>query len=148
MERLLLAVDGSAHADRAATLAGHLSAGLGAVTDVLHVIADRSVDLSGGVAYYGDLEQVYGARREAEREAGIRIADEAAKLVVAAGGAVGTVDVAIGNPAVAIVETADASDADAIVMGRRGRGDVAGLFMGSVSHKVAHLTGRTLITTE
>lgn len=52
------------------------------------------------------------------------------------------------HPRTEIVRYAESQDADCIVMGRRGLGDVGGLFMGSVSHKVGHLTERTLVTTE
>ena len=148
MERLLLAADGSDHSDRAAALAGELSASLGATVDVVHVIHDRSADFAKGMAYYGDYESIYVTQREADKALGVRIVGDAAKVVVDHGGTVGSTDVAVGNPATEIVRAANASGAGAIVMGRRGHGDIAGLFMGSVSHKVGHLTPRTLITTE
>jgi nucleotide-binding universal stress UspA family protein len=44
-----------------------------------------------------------------------------------------------GDPAEVIIETARRQQADAIVMGRRGRGRLAGLLLGSVSQKVASL---------
>jgi nucleotide-binding universal stress UspA family protein len=44
-----------------------------------------------------------------------------------------------GDPAEAIIDTARREQADAIVMGRRGRGRLAGLLLGSVSQKVSSL---------
>ena len=48
--------------------------------------------------------------------------------------------IGVGHPAESIVAYAKAEEADLIVMGRRGLGSVSGLLMGSVSHKVAHLS--------
>jgi len=50
-----------------------------------------------------------------------------------------------GAPADKIVAVAEKEDADMIVMGNRGLGNVAGLVMGSVSHKVNHLFKRTCV---
>ena len=44
-----------------------------------------------------------------------------------------------------IVDFARDQRADAIVMGSRGLGDVSGLLLGSVSHKVSHLAACTCI---
>ncbi len=44
----------------------------------------------------------------------------------------------IGDPASLIVYAARAKSADMIVIGSRGLGDLQGLLLGSVSHKVAH----------
>jgi nucleotide-binding universal stress UspA family protein len=42
-----------------------------------------------------------------------------------------------GRPASVIIDVADAVDADIVVVGRRGKGGVAELLLGSVSHEVA-----------
>lgn len=49
-----------------------------------------------------------------------------------------------GSPAEAIVNVADARDADAIVIGSRGLGRVRAT-LGSVSHDVLHLTNRPVV---
>jgi nucleotide-binding universal stress UspA family protein len=44
-----------------------------------------------------------------------------------------------------IVEDAKALDAGVIIMGSRGRGDLAGLVLGSTAHKVIHLADRPVL---
>ena len=44
-----------------------------------------------------------------------------------------------GDPAQSIIETVAREAADALVVGRRGRGRLAGLLLGSVSQKIASL---------
>jgi nucleotide-binding universal stress UspA family protein len=44
-----------------------------------------------------------------------------------------------------IVEDAKGHDVDAIVMGSRGHGDLAGLVLGSTAHKVIHLADRPVL---
>ncbi len=44
-----------------------------------------------------------------------------------------------------IVEDAKSHGVDAIVMGSRGPGDLAGLVLGSIAHKVIHLTDRPVL---
>ena len=50
-----------------------------------------------------------------------------------------------GHAAREIVEDADEHDVDAIVMGSRGRSDLEGLVLGSVAHKVLHLSKRPVL---
>ena len=44
-----------------------------------------------------------------------------------------------------IVEDAKSLDVGVIIMGSRGRGDLAGLVLGSTAHKVIHLTDRPVL---
>lgn len=44
-----------------------------------------------------------------------------------------------------IVSDAQEHDVDVIVMGSRGRGDLAGLILGSTAHKVIHLADRPVL---
>jgi len=51
-----------------------------------------------------------------------------------------------GPPARTIVRTTKQQDADTVILGNRGHGDVEGFFLGSVSHKVNALSDCTCIT--
>ncbi|MGA7097226.1 MAG: universal stress protein, partial [Acidimicrobiia bacterium] len=79
---------------------------------------------------------------------GKTVEEGSARIVREGGGKIRHEGVVVGIPAYEIVAAAKKQDVDCIVMGRRGLGDIKGLFLGSVSHKVAHLSDKTLITTE
>lgn len=51
-----------------------------------------------------------------------------------------------GDPAERILEAIDAENVDCVIMGSRGMNDLKGLFMGSVSHKVANRAACTCIS--
>ncbi len=50
-----------------------------------------------------------------------------------------------GRPALVIAEAADNLNADLIAVGRRGRGEVAELLLGSVSHELSHHSKRPVV---
>jgi len=50
-----------------------------------------------------------------------------------------------GLPERGIIQDAKHHDVSVIVMGSRGRGDLAGLLVGSTAHKVIHLTDRPVL---
>jgi nucleotide-binding universal stress UspA family protein len=52
-----------------------------------------------------------------------------------------------GTVAQALVDSARDRQADAIVMGSRGLSDMAGLVLGSVTHKVIHLSDKPVVVT-
>ena len=54
-------------------------------------------------------------------------------------------DTIFGHAAREIIQDAKEHEADIIVMGSRGRGDLAGLVLGSTAHKVIHLADRAVL---
>jgi len=148
MNEILLAVDGSEHSQRAAALAGELSRAMNIPVAVVNVVSDGALASSRPLRDYARIEKVTITQRELLKSLGADLVAEAANEVRGSGGKVSSTDVLIGGPAQQIARRADEIGVDCIIMGRRGLGDVGGLLIGSVSHKVGHLTGRTLITTE
>lgn len=148
MDRILLAVDGSDHAIRAAAFAGELSFRFEAPVDIINVIPEGSMVIPGPVHEYAALERVYLTQRDLLKSAGTELIARATRTVKEAGGDLGETEVVVGSTAHSIVSFADKRGADCIVMGRRGLGDMRGMLMGSVTHKVGQLTDITLITTE
>lgn len=148
MKKILLAIDGSAHSKRAARVAGELSARFDVPVDIVNVVSNTASVTAGPIHEYARIEKIAISHRELLQSLGADLVVHAASTVKESGGRVDTTEVLIGSPAHEIVHYAENQDADCIVMGRRGLGDVGGLLLGSVSHKVGHLTGRTLVTTE
>lgn len=148
MSRIVLATDGSEHALRAAATAGSLSRALDLPVDILNVVPEGSLSPIEPVHEYAHLENVVITQRELLEAAGTEAVAKAAARVGEAGGRVGNTEVLLGSAARQIVDYAEKNKSRCIVMGRRGLGDIGGLFMGSVSHKVGHLTDLTLVTTK
>jgi nucleotide-binding universal stress UspA family protein len=131
---MLLAVDGSPHAERAAELARRLAGENGDSVVVLHVT--EVMPIRGGVDV--DLDQDREATEAADRYgrelelAGVPVKVELVRALA-------------GRVAQIIVESARAHEAGVIVMGSHGRGDLVALLLGSVAHKVVHLADRPVL---
>ena len=83
---------------------------------------------------------------ESSEEAGADVTEVVGALTQAGIEAHGVVrDTLLGHAAREIVTEAKERGADVIVMGSRGRGDLAGLVLGSTAHKVIHLTDRPVM---
>lgn len=124
-KKILVPVDGSAPAHKATEVAADL-AGLYKATVTVLCAWSPSCDMLQSQA-----ETVAEREAEALRQRGLTT--------------VRTV-VEFGDAARVILDCADTSDIDLIVMGSRGRGQLADLFLGSVSHKVANEASCTCIT--
>lgn len=125
-ERILLAVDGSDHALRAANIAAELARSMKAELRIV-VVYDPIPP------YLGEpnLQHAIDARlKEAQA-----ILD---KAVEAAGELPGEIRTGMieGNPAEAIIEVAQTRECDLIVMGSRGLGRLAGLLLGGTTQKI------------
>jgi nucleotide-binding universal stress UspA family protein len=83
---------------------------------------------------------------EPDEEAQAAVRDAVETLIQAGIDAQGEVREAIfGHAAREIVTAAQEHDAGAIIMGSRGRSDIAGLVLGSTAHKVIHIADRPVM---
>lgn len=125
-ETIVLATDGSDHAERALGYARDLALRDGAEVIVVHAFEPIP-------GYLGVETKSEVAARHVS--AGREIADRAREQLMDAGVDV-EAEVLQGPPAEAILRVAEGRGADLIVMGTRGRGSLTSLLLGSVSHHV------------
>ncbi|WP_159588860.1 universal stress protein [Chelativorans xinjiangense] len=143
---ILCATDGSEHAFKALEFAADLARSKNAGLLVVHVQrVHGSGRISPEMQELERIEQVRVTEADILRSAAERIASEGAKFAQTKGALDVESLVVEGDAARGIVDTAKARDAGAIVIGSRGLGDLQGLLLGSVSHKVAHLAPCTTI---
>lgn len=133
MLKVLIAVDGSTHAEHAIESVGRL-ASAGAAMQV------SLVNVRNGPVFYGELpaisaEDVDRAQRKAQEE----LLDKARARALALGLTLGSIEHAEGLPAQEIARTAGELGVDQVVMGTHGRAAMGSLFMGSVAQQVVHL---------
>lgn len=125
-QKILLAYDGSEHSKRAVSVAQDIT--LKYRAEIRIVYAFHPISKIIGSPTLEDLMQ-------RETAQGNEIAGEAVKPLREAG-LDPHIEILEGPPAEAILRVAQIRESDLIVMGSRGLGDAAALFLGSVSHKV------------
>lgn len=134
-EKILVAVDHSEISNRALAAARDLAVLSGGEVWVLHLREREALPKTGMLTSSetaDDAEAAVAASVEMLTEAGVK----------AHGGVRNTL---FGYAGREIVNDAREHDADVIVMGSRGRGDLTGLVLGSTAHKVIHLTDRPVL---
>lgn len=133
MERIMVAIDGSPDANRALDAAAELAEATGAELVILNIGGEiSSAELRRLASSDGDLgKRLKAIAGDILKQAGKR----AERLGVDAV----SLQCEWGDPAETIIATAKRDKADVIVVGRRGRGRLSGLLLGSVSQKVASL---------
>jgi nucleotide-binding universal stress UspA family protein len=133
-DRLLVAVDNSEVSGRVVAAARDLALLSKGKVWVLHLL-EKEV-----IAQMGDVPS------ESAQEADQAVRDGVSALRQAGVEAEGEIRATIfGHAAREILADAKEHDADVIVMGSRGRSDVAGALLGSTAHKVIHLTDRPVL---
>ena len=134
-DRILVAVDHSEMSDRAVLAARDLAMLSGGEVWVLH-LREREMGAKTGVLRIDETTEDANAQVAASVEvftqAGVKAHGEVRNTI-------------FGYAAREIVNDAIEVDADVIVMGSRGRGDIAGLLLGSTAHKVIHLSDRPVL---
>lgn len=145
-KKILVAVDGSEHAFRAVELASDLAEKYVAELTLLAVY--KSVRLPESThSLVRTRTSVEPQITDGElKKAAEDVLEQAAEIARAHDIPEVHVTVKHGQPARTITHVAEDWGADAIVMGSRGLGDVGGLLLGSVSHKVASLAKCSVIT--
>lgn len=142
-QRILVPVDGSEHSLRAVDAAAELARKFGGSLLLLTVWRHHS-------PLEASLSMVRSGRNPVSPDAAMKAyaieTVEQAKARATEGG-VEKVEgfVMRGQPAREIVAFAKQREADAIVMGARGDGDMSGFLLGSVSHKVGGLSPVTCV---
>lgn len=143
-KNILVPVDGSAYATKALELAVQLEDTFDATLHVLSVYKHMSYsENTHSLIRNRQATETPDSARKAEARALVDAYVADAEKMGASGvkGAVRR-----GKPSKVIVEYAAEHKIDCIVMGGRGLGDVGGVLLGSVSHKVAALSPCTVIT--
>lgn len=172
IKKIIVPTDGSEHANKALDLAADLAEKYSAEIILLHVrLRDQTVfdllglakNLQADAAIIEKLEELTDASVQAAASAyeGIisipapdDVIEKIGELVCANGkarlaakGITNVRDYAVdGAPVDRILLAEKHEGADMIVMGSRGLGRVADVFMGSVSHRVSHLCECTCVT--
>jgi nucleotide-binding universal stress UspA family protein len=133
-KNILVAVDGSKHAERAFEESMDLARSTGASVTAVTSFPDIAPWVFvGGYGAIVPAESLEGVHEQSRREH-TRMLDE---LIERAGGDLEVEKVVVqGSPAEAILKQAETGGHDLIVMGTRGRGELRSLLLGSVSHHV------------
>ena len=134
-EKILVAVDHSESTPRVLEAARGLASLSQGEVWVIHLRERETVGKTGLLT-----------SRESAEEADADVSSSVDTLTKAGIKAHGVVrDTLFGHAANEIVAEAKERGADVIVMGSRGRGDLAGLLLGSTAHKVIHLADRQVM---
>ena len=134
-DRILVAVDHSEMSDRAVRAARDLAVLSNGEVWVLHLRERETGAKTGALVMDETTDEANAAVAacvEVLTQAGVKAHGEVRNTI-------------FGFAAREIVSDAIEVDADVIVMGSRGRGDLAGLILGSTAHKVIHLSDRPVL---
>lgn len=134
---ILVATDASPPSQRAIDLGADMAAKYGATLRLLHVV--RDMQLPEELRKMAEVERLVGPRRDVLEYVGKKILGDAESRARQKGAEKLQTELAHGDPATAILEAARKENADLVVLGTRGLGQVKGMLMGSVSRKVTNL---------
>jgi len=134
MKLIISANDGSDGAGRAVAFAAALAKSFDAKLLIVHVSDDKFSQKQ-----VAELEQLKVTEGDALEQISLGILLKAKAIAKDHDAANIDTMTAAGDPAKVLIELAKSKHADEIVVGRRGRGQLEGLLLGSVSQKLASL---------
>lgn len=137
-KKLCVASDGSSSSQRAVAAAAELAKKIDAQLLLLHVI--REMKVPDELKRYIKAGSLGEPRHEALQGVGEEILSQCSAIATEAGLSNVKSKILDGDPARSIVKEARSSGVDLIVLGTRGLGKVEGMFIGSVSRKIADIS--------
>jgi nucleotide-binding universal stress UspA family protein len=140
IRRIVVGVDGSEHSEAALDWAVRMAKGMGSEVVAVFAIAPPIYFDTGYMTPIPPLQFDPKWRADMKKD----FEDKWCKRLRAAGIRYRTV-MENGRPASVIAKVGDSVDADVIVVGRRGRGGVAELVLGSVSHELVLHSKRPIL---
>ena len=136
IKSILVGFDGSEPSERALRLACEMAQKFGATLQISHTPKDETVAFA-AEAISGFYVGPNAAHQELLREAAEKMGARAKALAEECGQKDAEVHIGHGDPVDDLITRAETAKADLIVTGRRGLGDLRGLFLGSTSHGVS-----------
>ena len=133
---IVVGVDGSDAAERALRFACAIAKQFGASLQISHSPRDETVTYA-AEAISGFYVGPNAIRQEVMREAAEKLAEKARELAAKEGIVVTEVHIGQGDPARDLLAVAESANADLIVTGRRGLGDLGTFVLGSTSHQIS-----------
>ena len=147
IKTILVPTDGSEHASKAVILGADLAQKYDAKLIALFVMRGfGSEDIPEGLRQFAKSEHIEGTDREILESIGSQIVHGAEVLAHEHKAPEIKTQIEVGDPASTILSVAKNQDIDLIVMGSRGLGNLKGLLLGSVSHKVSQLSECSCVT--
>lgn len=140
-EKVVVALDGSEAASRALEVACDLASKYGSE---MHLVHSPQLETTAIAVGSGAVEIEPSPEKVAE--AGKGVMDRAVEKAKSLGCTPYSCVIGSGEPADDILKELKASNADLVVMGRRGLGRISSLLLGSVSQKVSHEAQCTCMT--
>jgi nucleotide-binding universal stress UspA family protein len=136
MGKILVAVDGSVPANKAAAYAAELASRLGSSIKLVYVRVPVA---------YPDYTPLVPELASAARREGDTILEETARHIRQMNVEVQGNYVEAGSAAEAIADEAKAEDVEMVVVGTRGRGAVARVLIGSVADRLVHICPKPVL---
>ena len=137
IDRILVPLDGSKHADKALDWALDLAEKYGASIELLTVIPLLNTFMTGSYSAPGKVPLLGPTVKELQERAGKMLVRALKKAEKSKPNLKISTKILEGRPSNKIVETAKKENFNLIVMGSRGLGGVKEFFLGSVSDRVA-----------
>lgn len=145
-KNIIVALDGSKHAKRAAVVAADMAQRYKSKLQFITVTKKPPPRISDELRHYMEIEQLTGTPEELISDAVEKVLADAEKHARKKGVKDVRTVAQSGPVARTIVNYAKRQKADVILLGCRGLGDVEGMLLGSVSHKVVSLADCSVMT--